>query len=87
MSVLSLGALERIQEIRKTANRDGTKTGVEVCFACEPNGSDGCRRENLLHTLCTYIRPRVQSVNARYYRPGLPHIQLDWGTKMHFIKR
>jgi len=24
---------------------------VEVCFAREPNGSDGCRRENLLHAL------------------------------------
>jgi hypothetical protein len=24
---------------------------VEVCLACEPNGSDGCRRENLLHPL------------------------------------
>ena len=30
-------------------NGDGTETGVEVCLACEPNGSDGCRRENLLH--------------------------------------
>ena len=28
---------------------DGTETGVEVCLACESNGSDGCRRENLLH--------------------------------------
>jgi len=30
---------------------DGTETGVEVCFACEPDRSECCRRENPLHAL------------------------------------
>jgi hypothetical protein len=49
LSVSSLGAIERVEEVRKTADGDGTETGVEVCLACEPNDSDGCRREDLLH--------------------------------------
>jgi hypothetical protein len=51
LSALSLRALERVQKVRKTADGDGTETGVEVCLASEPNGSDDCRRENLLHPL------------------------------------
>ena len=47
LSALSLRALECVQKVRKTADGDGTETRVEVCLACEPNGGDGCRRENL----------------------------------------
>ena len=54
LSALSLGILERAHEVRKTVDRDGTKTGVEVRLACEPNSSDGCRRENSLHALLQY---------------------------------
>jgi hypothetical protein len=43
--------LSEVSEVRKTADRDGTKTGIEIRLACEPNGSDGCRRESLLHPL------------------------------------
>jgi len=31
--ILSLGAIERVYEVRKTVDGDGTKTGVEVCLA------------------------------------------------------
>ena len=58
-SALSLRALERVQKVRKTADGDGTETGVEVCLASEPNGSDGCRRENLLHPLLTSSSARL----------------------------
>ena len=57
LSALSLGALERVEEVRETADGDGAKTGVEVCLACEPDGSDGCRRKNLLHPLLPLLRP------------------------------
>jgi hypothetical protein len=74
MSALSLGALERVQEVRETAYGDGTKTGVEVRLACEPNGSDGCRRENLHPLLALYHRFRLTSdptQSLRRYRAGL----------------
>jgi hypothetical protein len=54
LSALSLWVLERVHEVRETADGDGTKTGVEVRLACEPNGSDGCHRENSLHALLQY---------------------------------
>lgn len=50
-SALSFGAVQRIEEVREAADRDGTKSGVEICFACEANCSDGCCRENPLHAL------------------------------------
>jgi hypothetical protein len=31
---------------------------VKVRLACEPNGRDGCRRENLLHPLL-HLRPEL----------------------------
>lgn len=74
LSALSLGALERVQEVRETADGDGTKTGVEVCLACEPNGSDGCRRKNLLHPLLRFydrVRHDWPQTNLRRYRAGL----------------
>ena len=55
LSALSFGALECVQKVRKTADGDGTKAGVEVCLACEPNGSDGSRREDLLHPLLHFF--------------------------------
>lgn len=51
LSVLSLWAVQRVEEVRQAADGDGTEAGIEVCFACEPDRSDCCRRENPLHAL------------------------------------
>jgi hypothetical protein len=63
LSALSLWVLERVHEVRETADGDGTKTGVEVRLACEPNGSDGCHRENSLHALLQYNLVRASSAD------------------------
>ena len=51
LSVLSLWAVQRVEEVRQAADGDGTEARIEVCFACEPDRSDCCRRENPLHAL------------------------------------
>ena len=51
LSVCSLRALQRVEEVREAANGNGTEARMEVRFACEPNRSDCCCRENLLHAL------------------------------------
>ena len=77
-------------------DRDGTETGVEICFTCEPNGSDGCRRENPLHALCS-AAPRPSPSRVWHHSEGRDSIGpvlpfTDYCTnaeieKMHFIKK
>lgn len=74
LSALSLWVLERVHEVRETADGDGTKTGVEVRLACEPNGSDGCRRENSLHALLQYNLVRASSADSGSFGPVLLHV-------------
>jgi len=38
--VLSLRALQRVEEVWQAADGDGTEIGIEVCFACEPDRRD-----------------------------------------------
>ena len=51
LSVVSLWAVQLVKEVRQAVDGDGTETGIEVCFACKPDRSECCRRENALHAL------------------------------------
>jgi hypothetical protein len=64
---------------------DGTETGVEVCLACEPNSSDGCSRENLLHARRVRSQWAVVNLPARGIGPVLPHVAPVLRSRMEKI--
>jgi len=77
--VLSLRALQRVEEVWQAADGDGTETGFEVCFACEPD------RRDYYHLRLEVERERVRRGEKSKGRTGIP--RPTWPAKFDDIER